>query len=497
MKNKITVFTIITAIVLPLILGMSACSCNGSDINWDNLKIKDFASYSALGAAVFYDDEISADNISSAGVMIANASESNVRLVGQKKDGTYEIVAFVEEDGKVLEQSLQLNEIGGYNNFTFLRYNTSLDYDQVQITLKTYAARNAYANGQIEKKDDYYLAVDNSTGKIFDMNEAMSKICGEDKDHVGGYMFNYKECGEFSYIFYRADDFHNLEEGSTTAKELYGGIYKMQSGNDTLELTRVLPENKVEDFFGCSIYDPDLIEDAISIDKFGNIYSNVNKCSTYSDSSSAKRADPYILRKDGTVSALKNQAEAGRLFIAMDNKVYLVTEENTKYFDENGQLTDSCFTPPTDYFIREDVFEERGYKIYEKDNSKYFYGKKKDYQYVHKFTFNEDGFIYDKIALKDCSLDSETSFICTNGKLYFLDETEVFYCNLDTGEKTTLASDYKFKTIKAGLDGKLYFTGINDELDSVYGIIDENDNVQTDVKEFVNNMEVVYVNPIN
>lgn len=97
----------------------------------------------------------------------------------------------------------------------------------------------------------------------------------------------------------------------------------------------------------------------------------------------------------------------------------------------------------------------------------------------------------------DWTPDASVDTVFKDGKLYFRSVILFFYYDIYTGKKAELVSDYKFKTLTEGLDGKLYFTGLASNLDDVYGVINADDTVEIDIKPVENNFEIIYVAPLN
>lgn len=504
--KKIIALVLAALIAVPFVLGLTACG-SSDDIDWNGLDIGNFSSYTALGAAVVGSGGVKTSSFTTGDVPVAYADGEGVKLVGRKSDGSYEIVAFTDEKGKTVEQSLELAAIRSFKHFTFLAYAyPDVEVDFVGIlnsrnskiyNFENLASYNSYdKNGKLNYNTYRYFIVDNEGGKIFDVADAMAGMTGDDSDYVGGVFNAYVENGDYGYTNYEA----SANKDGVSATD-YGGYYRMSVKNGRLEMARVLPATKYEDFFGAVCK----YGENVFADNYGNIYSNLNVVDECSNVESTERAQ-YVLKADGTVSELKigNEDPTERYINAMDGYVYHITETETTRFNSKGEQEVSDFTPPSDIYVDDNALNDKdqSYLIYENDNVKYYYGirtardlrpEDKDYGAIHKFTFSGDGYTYERVELEGTGKE----YIFANGKLYFLSNDQILYCNIDTGASTVLASDYKFKTMTAGADGKLYFTGVNENLDDIYGVITADDKVTLNVSDFVNNMQVVYINALN
>ena len=504
--KKIIALVLAVLMAVPFVFGLTACG-SSDDIDWNGLNIGNFSSYTALGAAVVGSGGVKTSSFTTGDVPVAYADGEGVKLVGRKSDGSYEIVAFTDEKGKTVEQSLELAAIRSFKHFTFLAYAyPDVEVNSVEIlngrnsknyNFENLAAYSSYdKNGKLNYDTYRYFIVDNEGGKIFDVADAMAGMTGDDSEYVGGVFNAYVENGDYGYINYEA----SANKDGVLATD-YGGYYRMSVKNGQLEMARILSVTKYEDFFGAVCR----YGENVFADNYGNIYSNLNVVDECSNVESAERAQ-YILKTDGTVSALKisNEDPTERYINAMDGYVYHITETETKRFNAKGEEEVSEFTPPSDIYVDDNALNDKdqSYLIYANDNVKYYYGIRssrdlspgdKDYSAIHKFTFSGDGYAYERVELEGTGKE----YIFANGKLYFLSNEQILYCNIDTGASTVLASDYKFKTMTAGADGKLYFTGVNENLDDIYGVISADDKVTLNVNDFVNNMQGVYINALN
>lgn len=505
--KKIIAVILAALMAVPFVFGLTACG-SSDDIDWNGLNIGNFSSYTALGAAVVGSGGVKTSSFTTGDVPVAYADGEGVKLVGRKSDGSYEIVAFTDEKGKTVEQSLELAAIRSFKHFTFLAYAyPDVKVDSVEVlnsrnsSITTFNNIASFCdfdkNGKLNYNTYRYFIVDNEGGKIFDVADAMAGMTGDDSEYVGGVFNAYVENGDYGYINYEA----SANKDGVSAID-YGGYYRMSVKNGRLEMARVLPATKYEDFFGAVCR----YGENVFADNYGNIYSNLNVVDECSNVESAERAQ-YILKTDGTVSALKisNEDPTERYINAMDGYVYHITETETKRFNAKGEEEVSEFTPPSDIYVDDNALnysDDQKCLLFEKDNTKYFFSIRagrfelpgyRDFRTIHKFTFSGDGYAYERVELEGTGKE----YIFANGKLYFLSNEQILYCNIDTGASTVLASDYKFKTMTAGADGKLYFTGVNENLDDIYGVISADDKVTLNVNDFVNNMQVVYINALN
>jgi len=110
-------------------------------------------------------------------------------------------------------------------------------------------------------------------------------------------------------------------------------------------------------------------------------------------------------------------------------------------------------------------------------------------------TINETQFSITEITLEDYESGSFAKLVVANDNIYFLDNNEIYYISIETGEKTSMSTSYIFYNIWSDNMGNVLFSGVDSTLNDVEGSINSNNEVTLDV--FDNGYQVIYVSPIN
>lgn len=107
-------------------------------------------------------------------------------------------------------------------------------------------------------------------------------------------------------------------------------------------------------------------------------------------------------------------------------------------------------------------------------------------------TFQDDIFYtITNIYLEDYS----DEYVVANDRIYFLDQAELFYVNIEDGVKTIVNSEYLFNHISSDSRGNVVFSAIDNNLNVVNGIINSDNTCTVNVSD--NGYKISCVNPIN
>ena len=154
---------------------------------------------------------------------------------------------------------------------------------------------------------------------------------------------------------------------------------------------------------------------------------------------------------------------------------------NGKVFNENGITEDALYVPE-----KVDVSDNSCIK--KENNISYYYqqGKITKIEYIDEEKYN----------VKSILLENYSSeYAVANDKIYFLENEEIYYCEIETGKKTSVTSDYLFSSIRSNNLGEVFFTAIDNKMNTVNGIIYADGTISTEVKE--NTYDMAIVKPLN
>ena len=421
----ISYFLVISFVLCCCAMLLSGCS---KETDYDNLVIKNWNDYTAIGAG-FVDK--SKTNMQTLLISMlyadSNNSKAEPKLIGVKKDGSYEPIVFENENQTEKQQNLYLCGFSAFTNFTILDYSIS----------KPNVISACY------NSDQRYL-LDNRTGKIYRLDKTV--------------FTNF-----FTLGCYDESDDALFTMGNFKAEKTDSKILKLSIEDDRL---------KVETILDCSTVN----FSGFCVDRYGNLFS--------------KNGSKFVVKTDKTIQTL-----SGDVYKAMNGLVYL----NDKVFDESGNLVDTDFVP-SDNMNCSGINNDSGgtpttYSIKQNGSSSYYYMFDKN-QYVgkiFKYTFNDDlSYTFEIINLEDY----ETSeAVVANDRIYFLNYSTIYYCDIETGKKTEINSDYLFNRIWNDKQGNVCFSALDSNQNIINGKIDKDNNVTTTIES--NGFEIVFIKSIN
>ena len=407
-------------------------SACGNNFDLNNMIIKNWDNYSCIGAGL-----ISTTSISSQDVYANSTKNSKAKLFGITKDGRYEVIKFEDETGKEKEQTLYLSGFTAYTNFTFIEYSES-NVDQI---------RNFTSNGK------YQYIIDNNSGKIYRLDNIFDYI---NLGTIG--------CqGESENAFYcLASKYSDPYTGDTP-------IYKFSVENEELKIEKIFDRSKLNAF---SV--------AFVVDNYGNVFSENGK---------------FVISSNGIIKNLNNVS----LFKALNGFVYV----GNQVFDRDANLIDSTFTPQNLQLSGElegcggtknkYLVKQNGFVSYYYVRNSYSSSRPVG---LYKVTFlNKIEYEIEKIELEGYSSTKWKNSFFENDRIYYLTDSEVGYCDIETGEATILTNEYIFNDIWTDNKGSVCFSGLNSRMDNVEGVINRDDSITVGITS--NGYDVIFVKPIN
>ena len=377
---------------------MTACSGHKTV----NLTIANFANYDRL--SVGYQNQIAtASTLSTVeGTADTFATKKKLKLLGKHKDGYYEQVEFEEEqDGKTITKNYHINSIDDIGPFLFVGY-TKHQPAELKLNL---AHTDNYS---------YVLALDKSTGKMFDISD-------------------------YSIIISRVNSYSASPNALFTTGTSSGKttIIKMYVTNNTLHVEEILERPT------------DFNLDGWLVDKYNNMFFQSLQDDTKT----------YVLTSQGQLKTLTNAT------FAFNDIMYV----GNQWVNANGELENATFVP--DDFINLKVEAEMNYRckfLYQENNN--FYYRNSTENKIVKYSFTNDiEYSIEIIEMQNCLINN--SGIAFDKKLYFRSGTEVFYVDITTGQAKTLSSDYFFNKLYIENDA-LIFEALDTYRNNVKGEID-------------------------
>mgnify|MGYP001089288423 CR=1 FL=1 len=374
---------------------------------------------------------VSSPSASGQGVYANSAKKAKAKLFGVTKDGRYEVIKFEDESGKEQEQTYYLSGFTAYTNFTFIEYS---ERNVEQITSFTSNAEHQYI-------------LDNNSGKIYRLDD----------------IFDFINLGTAGCQGESKNAFYCLAKKHSDPYTGHTPIYKFSIENEELKIEKAFDSSKLSAFGSAFI-----------VDNYGNVFSENGK---------------FVISSDGIIKTLDNVS----LFKALNGFVYV----GNQVFDKDANLVDSTFTPPNLQLSGEmRGFSKDKYLVKQDGSVSYYYIRNRETVGLYKVTFlNDIEYEIEEIELEGYSEDNWKKSLVENDRIYYLSNSEVGYCDIETGKATVLTNEYIFDDIWTDNQGNVCFSALNEYMDSVEGIINADNSITVGITS--NGYDVIFVKPIN
>jgi hypothetical protein len=369
----------------------------------------------------------------------------------KKKDGQFEEVTFVDEDDNIQTQTYNVSDFKSSSLITFVRFQLGETSSIGSFTFSYYI------------KDKIYV-IDNTNGKLYDISGKF-------------YDLNIKEWSEE----FNSNSCAYLKGAQLEEEEITSYIYRFSFSENSLKIEQCINLSKM----------PTKI---FMVDKFDNIILGIKHHGT----------SRYLYSK-GEIEKFQHYVYKGidKIFYICPKDISSLLHRNDqtiqydiKFINKNGTIEDCNPAPLTPAYLIDD------YLIKKVDNVSYYLPQEKygylyyEYDGIVKITKNGDIYTAESIPLPEGSLGVDVTRILGNDRLYFLKESEVYYVEIETGEKFTLINnEYIINKIYSDNQGNIIYEGINKYQDDVIGMILPDDTITETVTK--TNFEVFYLQPIN
>lgn len=434
--KKISIVIAVTLFVVVIaVVGILLFKKQNSSFDISNSVIANFSEYDSLSAGYFGDSGKSSENVN-----LSSSGQKNlkVKLFGRKSNGEFEEVEF-DKNGKRIKQDYYLKQYISIGRYVFMTFTNNNNF-VFNSFLNLAESAQFFWLENYEGVNTYIL--DSETGKIYPTDE-ISKYF-----YKINFNPNYGESACFNDILYVTNSDY-IETG-----EYISYVYKLSIDNG-LKVEELIDDNKLN-----------FIPRELMSDRYENLYfKNRSNSSTYK----------YLITKTNKLVTLEDYEYRKTL----NGIVY--TSDLTKKINADGELVDS-----TDKV--EPLFTEMTLIKTENNVETYFDGRD-----IVIVTWEND--IDFTIVRHTLDLENYSSYVATNNKIYFINENNIFYLDINTFEVKNLISDYRFYSISADNKGNVYFEAIDDNLREVCGIIKDDGSISLDVSN--DGLVVLVVTPIN
>lgn len=428
------------SILIPLMLaGLIFTGCPGVNSDPELAAVKNFSKYTGIGVA----------STGSSRAVTGNAravTSSNYTLVGELADGSFESITFTttdtDDEGNPVEVNYGVTAFNSTDNLIFfcITDGSAGELDNFK--------------GTSSGSDTTYI-IDKRDGNIYSF------------DH-------YVNLGINSYTYNDIDG--TIYVGVCGANDIES-IYRLSIANSQLTATKLLNTSAIDDY------------QVLVTDKYNNLYvfygSDCKSC--------------YLINSENELTRITDK----NFFLSLNKTMYEFTGYSdlafNGYFDDTGSFIESNETPDghflfrsastliftnclvkttdTDYYYYYPFFDTSRY-----DDANTIYKADIDSADCTYITFTGMAENEETTAMKYYNSGSLDFYGHTADNLYFLNDSEIFSVDIETGTKTSYSFDYYINTITTDSTGKIYFTGLSKDLEEVSGTIDNEGNITTELE---------------
>ncbi len=436
--TKYIVFFLIAIMLVSTAFVFSGCNRP----NYDNLSIKNWDNYVAIGAGTISQSSQTARVATTASMsngVYATNNTQDTRLIGLTTSGIYQQIEFADANGNTTTQTMSVVNYKAFVPMTF-----------VQFTEGAVAEVGDFSNYVNFEYDPLYV-IDNFTGKIYHLGEHFYQL------RLG---YTDETIASNDAVYLQGVTLDDTSNGYTYGEGATDYLYKLSFSDGNLVVEKCIDNSKLN-------------YSSYLVDKYNNVF--------LTDSNN----DAKYLYREGTIKIWEHSIYRG-----MNGIVY----SGSQWVNAEGELESATFVPTTTtYFPGSDL-------IYQNGNEFYYYRQKFTSNYderntIHKITkIDEVQYEYTAITMQDWSDD----YAVVNEKLYCLDidENEIFYIDIPTGQKYLIPNNnYVFNKIYADKQGNIIYEGVNLNLDNVTCTITPEGNITENVVD--NGYQIFYITPIN
>lgn len=438
---------VVTGITLGLFFGLTK-NDNPNSI-YSKLYIVNFDKYSAIGSGsqISNSDKVNADTLR----LISNSSEKNY-LLGVDQYGNVEKLKFALRNNKnTVKEETEPEEI------------VQSDWRVIGIKILDRFIIVDF----IIYDSDFYAAkyiIDNTTGIMYSLN-----IIEEGIAFISDYTQFFenegtdREQSEDSIYFFSG--FTNINDVRNVNK-----VFRAHVENDELVVEEIYNKDMG---LACSTY---------FVDKYNNFYIRPYYSQYLYTKVSYCISNNKLLRIDTD--------------LRKDVNGIVYTQDGTKQVNEYGELVDSTFSGEHMWLAPTDLVKKNG-------NIAYYYRAEvsKSNQiitgldFIYKVTWLDDiNYTFEKIYIQNWENMNPKQYVTTSDYIYFRSDEKIFKTEIATGLTVELVSEYYFTDINTDNLGNVSFVALNIDMQNVYGIINNNGDIDIDVQN--REFRIYYIKPL-
>lgn len=375
----------------------------------------------------------------------ASDSATGYKLVGIRTDGSIESIQYDDSKGKEVTKSLYVGIFVDYDRFALVLLSpTPFNY---LLTNSELSYIHAFGGNYFNDGDPYIL--DKKTGKFYLLDD-------------------------------RIDVIQLYEQGNSIAWEIgntfYALSYTSWTGTSGLKAFRAESSGQLAvETIQLENYEN------VRADRYGNIY--------YTSSGVT-----YILSTTNQLNIVPTSN--GYIYWGLNNIAYYFSNNNTFYYNESGNLIGSSFIPPRDGVIS---YLLNKFPNYRTADDIFYWGGSNVYR-VHFTDPTKTEYEFHTINL---SSNTNGNIAICGDYLVYLSDAEIQILDWQADITNTISLENNGNTvfvnmIKQGGDGKVYFTGIDQQRNAITGVLDEDLSYSFESTPYIQNISsIVYLSPVN
>ena len=412
MKKKLFSLFAIALFIVPMFMFVTACGGDDGK-KFDKCSVKDWDYFTAIAAGTISESQMEK----------SKNLKGDERLLGKKKDGSFEVISFLNSSEKEVKANLYLSGFTAYDNYIFVNFNREDKGEGIK--------QFSYGENDFSYLIDY-------NGNVYYLND----------------IFSYMNLSQKGYC---ESDTSVYVTGAKKSNSEYC-YYRICIEKEKLAVKKVVTVSKYKatGFF---------------VDKFDNMF--LIEKGTIADVNYSEEV-VLIKSNEATVklsSKADKKADEYSVYKALNGQVYFKPDavgEIYKTFDKDGEFVELLAGVPTNYYVKENLIKET-------KDTKYYFSKQAN---TSGTVFTAKIFKMSIITKADYTVEeiiSQTgkSFAYDSDKLYSVGGGNAFVTDLASTNKIEINSDISFQEVWSDLQGNICYKGTKSG-DEVQGTIKPN-----------------------
>ncbi len=419
MKKKLFSLLALVMFIIPAFLFVTACGGDDGK-KLDKCSIKNWEDYTAIAVGT----------ISETQMQNSKNLKGDERLLGKKKDGSFEVVTFTNSSEKEVKANLYLSGFTAFDNYIFVNFNREDNGEAIK--------QFSYGESDFSYLIDYNGNLHSLNGIFSYMNLAQKGYCESDTSvYVSGAKISNSE-----YCYYRIC----IEKEKLAVKKVVSVSKYKATGFFVDRFDNMFLIEKG------TIVDVDYSEEVILI--------KPNEATVKLSSKADKKADEFSV------------------FKALNGQVYFKPDavgEIYKTFDKDGEFVELLAGVPSNYYANENLIKET-------KDTKYYFSKQANTSgtiftaKIFKMTYITKA----EYTVEEIISQTGKSFAYDSDKLYVVEGGKAYVTDFVSTNKIETNSDISFQEVWSDHQGNICYKGTKGG-DEVQGTIKPNGTISQEL----------------